>query len=198
ITLTDPSNIDKISSGIGCYNLPFLNVLDISHVNSPPSNSLSPIYSSQNSPDSTNSNPPVDQYPLEITFLEPSNMDQISPGIDYCNSPFTNVLGPYYVNSPPSDSLSIIHSSWNSPNAATSNPLMVKNPLEITSSMDQISSDNTCYNSSTDQNSLPLYAYQNVTYSDYPLLNIDKTQPITSLYAHVTIYDDELMNDLSH
>ncbi|CAG8593965.1 3501_t:CDS:1, partial [Diversispora eburnea] len=89
ITFPDPSDMDQIFPGITRHNLPFLNVLDISHVNSPPSNSLNNIYSSQNSLDATNSRPPMVQYPLEITFLDP-NMGQIFLGINCYNSQLMN------------------------------------------------------------------------------------------------------------
>ncbi|CAG8593985.1 3502_t:CDS:2 [Diversispora eburnea] len=169
ITFPDPSNMEQITTGITSYNSPFTTVLGITHVNSPPSNYLKTIYSSQNSPDATNSNLPVDQFPLGITFPDPSNMDQISTGITCYNSPFTNVLGITHVNSPPSNSFNTIYSDQNSPDA---DPLMVQNPLKITfldPSMNQISPGNDCYNS------LLMNSDKNTTYSDYPLLNIDQT-----------------------
>ncbi|CAG8627716.1 10520_t:CDS:2 [Diversispora eburnea] len=86
------------------------NSLGPTYYNYLPLNSSDTIYSSN--PNATNSNLPVDQYTLEITLPDPSNMVQISLGIGYYNSPFINVLGPnYVVNSPPSNSLSPIYSS---------------------------------------------------------------------------------------
>ncbi|RHZ84815.1 hypothetical protein Glove_74g254 [Diversispora epigaea] len=211
-------NTNQISPDITCCNSLLMNTdqnsLGTICYNSPPSISPEAIYSSH--PDATYSNLPVDKYPLEITFTDPSNMDQIFPGITCYNSPFLNIFDTIHVNSPPSDSLNTIYSSQNSPYATYSNLPIVQCPLETTFpnplNMDQISSGITCYNSllmnteqnspditcyssqflSTDQNSLPLYAYQNGTNSYYPFLNKDQNLPIISdNFLYVNMHDDE-------
>ncbi|CAG8594233.1 11591_t:CDS:2 [Diversispora eburnea] len=157
ITLTDPSNIDKISPGICCYNLPFLNVLDISHVNSQPSNSLSTIYFSQNSPDATNSNPPMVQYPPEITFPDP-NMEQMFPGINCYNSQLMNAdqnsTDATYYNSARIDCYNslLINVEKNFPDTTCYNPTFL--------SIDNNSLDATYFNSPSS------YTYQDTTYFD--------------------------------
>ncbi|CAG8587335.1 10289_t:CDS:2 [Diversispora eburnea] len=139
--------MNQISPEITCQNSLLMNTEQNSlGYNSPPSNSPDAIYSSH--PDATYSNSPVEQYPLEITFIDTSKMDQISPSINYTT----------YVNSPPSNSLSTIYSGHqfmnmgqNSPDITYSNLPVDQYPLEFTfpdpSNIDQISPAIGCYNS---------------------------------------------------